>query len=115
MWSRLPFGDKLRAELGSPGRSRRLSSSPRSRVWRVDLAGRPAVVKQIVGGPDAEERYARELAALRLAARGEEPVVPALLGVDTGERVPGSRSGTGSGAPRPPGNASSTGSVSSAG
>ncbi|GGV85687.1 hypothetical protein GCM10015535_32740 [Streptomyces gelaticus] len=87
MWSRLPFGDGLRAELGSPRRSRRLSSSPRSRVWRVDLAGRPAVVKQIVDGPDAEERYARELAALRLAARGEEPVVPALLGVDPGERV----------------------------
>ncbi|MFH8518438.1 aminoglycoside phosphotransferase family protein [Streptomyces gelaticus] len=45
------------------------------------------MVKQVVDGPDAEERYARELAALRLAARGEEPVVPALLGVDPGERV----------------------------
>ncbi|MGW2090209.1 aminoglycoside phosphotransferase family protein [Streptomyces sp. NPDC001880] len=87
MWSRLPFGDGLRAELGSPGRPRRLSSSPRSRVWRVDLAGRPAVVKQIVDGPDAEERYAREVAALRLAARVEGPVVPALLGVDPGDRV----------------------------
>ncbi|MET9663316.1 aminoglycoside phosphotransferase family protein [Streptomyces sp. NPDC006510] len=87
MWSRLPFGDGLRAELGSPGRSRRLDSSPRSRVWRVELAGGPAVVKQIVDGPDAEQRYGRELAALRLAARADEPVVPALLGTDPGERV----------------------------
>ena len=87
MWSRLPFGDELRAELGSPGRSRRLGSSPRSRVWRVELAGAPAVVKQIVDGPDADERYAREVAALRLAARAETPVVPALLATDPGERV----------------------------
>ncbi|MFD0339708.1 phosphotransferase family protein [Streptomyces sp. NPDC127117] len=87
MWSRLPFGNELRAGLGAPGRSRRLSSSPRSRVWRVQLAGGPAVVKQIVDGPDAEERYARELTALRLAARAEAPLVPALLGTDPGERV----------------------------
>lgn len=87
MWSRLPFGDGLRAELGSPRRSRRLGSSPRSRVWRVELAGAPAVVKQFVDGPDAEERYAREVAALRLAARADAPVVPALLGTDPGERV----------------------------
>lgn len=45
------------------------------------------MVKQIVGGPDAEERYAREVLSLRLAARIEKPVVPALLGVDPGERV----------------------------
>ncbi|WP_406011888.1 aminoglycoside phosphotransferase family protein [Streptomyces sp. NBC_00984] len=87
MWSRPPFGDELRAELGSPRHSRRLSSSPRSRVWRVDLAGAPAVVKQIVDGPDAEERFAREVTALRLAARAEPPVVPALLGTDPGELV----------------------------
>ncbi|MBT2511726.1 aminoglycoside phosphotransferase family protein [Streptomyces sp. ISL-98] len=87
MWSRLPFGDELRAELGSPRRSRRLGSSPRSRVWRVELAGAPAVVKQIVDGPDAEERYAREVAALRLAARADAPVVPALLSTDPSERV----------------------------
>ncbi|MFF3784278.1 aminoglycoside phosphotransferase family protein [Streptomyces sp. NPDC001933] len=87
MWSRVPFGDGLRAELGAPGRSRRLESSPRSRVWRVKLAGGPVVVKQIVGGPDAEERYARELTALRLAARSDAPLVPALLGIDPGERV----------------------------
>ncbi|MGY3334648.1 tRNA A-37 threonylcarbamoyl transferase component Bud32 [Streptomyces filamentosus] len=87
MWSRLTFGDELRAELGSPRRSRRLSSSPRSRVWRVELPGTSAVVKQIVHGPGADERYAREVAALRLAARAETPVVPALLATDPGERV----------------------------
>lgn len=87
MGSRLPFGDELRAELGSPGRPRRLGSSPRSRVWRVELPETSAVVKQIVDGPDADERYAREVAALRLAARAETPVVPALLATDPGERV----------------------------
>ncbi|MET8183335.1 phosphotransferase [Streptomyces sp. NPDC005336] len=87
MWLRLPFGDELRAELGSPRRSRRLGSSPRSRVWRVELPEATAVVKQIVDGPDADERYAREVAALRLAARAETPVVPALLATDPGERV----------------------------
>lgn len=87
MWSRLTFGDGLRAELGSPRRSRRLSSSPRSRVWHVELPETTAVVKQIVDGPDADERYARELAALRLAARAETPVVPSLLATDPGERV----------------------------
>ncbi|MGW3060971.1 phosphotransferase, partial [Streptomyces goshikiensis] len=87
MWLRLPFGDELRAELGSPGRSRRLGSSPRSRVWRVELPAATAVVKQIVGGPDADERYSREVTALRLAARAGTPVVPALLATDPGERV----------------------------
>ncbi|MFE2168416.1 hypothetical protein ACFXB3_25665 [Streptomyces sp. NPDC059447] len=87
MWSRLTFGDGLRAELGSPRRARRLGSSPRSRVWRVELPQAPAVVKQIVDGPDADERYAREVAALRLAWRAETPVVPALLATDPVERV----------------------------
>ncbi|MFE2322987.1 aminoglycoside phosphotransferase family protein [Streptomyces sp. NPDC059385] len=87
MWSRLTFGDGLRAELGSPRRARRLGSSPRSRVWRVELPQAPAVVKQIVDGPDADERYAREVAALRLASRAETPVVPALLATDPVERV----------------------------
>ncbi|MFJ6837173.1 phosphotransferase [Streptomyces sp. NPDC091209] len=87
MWLRLPFGDELRARLGSPRRSRRLGSSPRSRVWRVELPEATAVVKQIVDGPDADERYAREVAALRLAARAEVPVVPVLLATDPGERV----------------------------
>jgi hypothetical protein len=56
-------------------------------VWRVELPQTSAVVKQIVDGPDADERYAREVAALRLAARAETPVVPALLATDPGERV----------------------------
>ncbi|MFF2846752.1 phosphotransferase [Streptomyces sp. NPDC058001] len=73
--------------MGSPRRCRRLGSSPRSRVWRVELAGGSAVVKQIVGGPGAEDQYAREVAALRLAGRADPPVVPALLGTDPGERV----------------------------
>ncbi|MFJ8041740.1 aminoglycoside phosphotransferase family protein [Kitasatospora sp. NPDC096147] len=90
MWSRVPFGDELRAELGVPREAKRLTSSPRSRVWRVELGGRPAVVKQAVEGADAEERYARELAGLRIAGRagvGGVPVVPAVLGVDPAARV----------------------------
>ncbi|MFD0356248.1 phosphotransferase family protein [Streptomyces sp. NPDC127110] len=87
MWQRLPFGSGLRTELGTPGRARRLGSSPRSRVWRVALPDATVVVKQVVDGPDADERYAREVTALRLAARGEAPVVPALLATDPGERV----------------------------
>lgn len=87
MWSRLPFGDELRAGLGSPGSSRRLSSSPRSRVWRVQLPEAQVVVKQLVAGPDADERYAREVTALGLAGRAATPVVPALLATDPGERV----------------------------
>lgn len=84
---RLPFSDELRAVLGAPRRARRLGSSPRSRVWSVRLAAGPAVVKQIVGGADAGERYAREVAALRLALRAEAPVVPALLATDPAARV----------------------------
>ncbi|EFL19273.1 aminoglycoside phosphotransferase family protein [Streptomyces sp. C] len=87
MGQRLPFGGGLRAELGTPGRARRLGSSPRSRVWRVALPDATVVVKQVVDGPDADERYAREVTALRLAGRGETPVVPALLAADPGERV----------------------------
>jgi tRNA A-37 threonylcarbamoyl transferase component Bud32 len=56
-------------------------------VWRVELPEATAVVKQIVDGPDADERYAREVAALRLAARAETPVVPTLLATDPGERI----------------------------
>ncbi|GAA2068729.1 hypothetical protein GCM10009801_17280 [Streptomyces albiaxialis] len=87
MRSELPFGEKLRAELGVPARGRRLDSSPRSRVWRAELSGTPVVVKQLVDGPEATERYDREVTALKLAARVEPPVVPALLGTDPDARV----------------------------
>ncbi|MEU9026628.1 aminoglycoside phosphotransferase family protein [Streptomyces sp. NPDC048383] len=81
------FGEELRAELGTPRRWRRLGSSPRSRVWRVELPGTTAVVKQLVDGPEADDRYAREVTALRLAARAASPVAPALLAADPAARV----------------------------
>ncbi|MGW7316025.1 phosphotransferase family protein [Streptomyces sp. NPDC054865] len=87
MWSQLVFGDGLRAELGAPRNPRRLGSSPRSRVWRVELPGVTAVVKQLVDGPEADDRYAREVNALRLAAGASAPVAPALLAVDPASRV----------------------------
>lgn len=77
-----PVGQALRAVLGSPATVRRLSSSPRSRVWLVEFDGAPAIVKQITGGPDAGDRYAREATALRLALRVRPLVVPALLAAD---------------------------------
>ncbi|RSO10154.1 aminoglycoside phosphotransferase [Streptomyces sp. WAC 06783] len=83
----LPFTDVLRDRLGAAHNAVRLSSSPRSRVWRVELRGAPAVVKQAVDGADADERYAREVAALRLASRVTPPVVPRLLGTDPAARV----------------------------
>jgi hypothetical protein len=79
-----PFGERLRAGLGPARHPRQLASSPRSNVWRADVGGAAVVVKQIVGGADAAERYAREVAALELAARVRPPVVPALLGADPG-------------------------------
>lgn len=87
MRARLPWGEGLRAELGVPRRVRGLASSPRSRVWRAELSGTPVVVKQLVEGPEAEDRYAREVTALRLASRVDPPVVPGVLGVDPGARV----------------------------
>ncbi len=83
----LPLGTGLRERLGEPGLARRLSSSPRSRVWLVEFEGSPAIVKQIVGGPDAAGRYAREVTALRLAGRVQPPVVPVLLATDSDARV----------------------------
>jgi hypothetical protein len=87
MRSGLPFGEELRAELGTPRRAQQLESSPRSRVWRAELSGTPVVVKQLVDGPEAAERYAREVAALRLASRVDPPLVPRLLGADPAERL----------------------------
>ncbi|MFE2869178.1 phosphotransferase [Embleya sp. NPDC059259] len=81
---RVPMGDTLRAALGPPKKAKLLDSSPRSRVWRVELGGERAIVKQITDGGDhrygAPERFAREVAGLRLAARG--PVGPRVLGAD---------------------------------
>ncbi|MFE9723610.1 aminoglycoside phosphotransferase family protein [Streptomyces sp. NPDC005794] len=86
--SQLPFAEVLRDRLGPPVRPAELGSSPRSRVWRIELAGRSAVLKQLVAGPEADERYEREVAALTIASRASgSPVVPALLGTDPVERV----------------------------
>ncbi|WP_460519504.1 aminoglycoside phosphotransferase family protein [Flindersiella endophytica] len=83
----MPFGDALRAELGKPKRVRKLHSSPRSRVWRIELDGTPAIVKQIVDGADPDAQYAREATALRPAARADPPVAPRLLAADESQRV----------------------------
>ena len=87
MWSRPPFSAELRARLGTPRRVRAVDSSPRSRVWRAELSGTPVVVKQLVAGPEADERFTRETAALRLAATVDPPVVPRLLGTDPAART----------------------------
>jgi hypothetical protein len=82
-----PLGEELGAALGSPDVVRRLSSSPRSRVWLAEFDGSPAIIKQITGGADAGERFAREVAALQLAGRVRPFVVPGVLGTDPGGRV----------------------------
>ncbi|GAB2602662.1 hypothetical protein GCM10027168_39670 [Streptomyces capparidis] len=93
MPTRVPFSGELRAAVGCPARAAVLESSPRSRVWRVDLrGGGRVIVKQIADGggtgPDADARFAREVTALRLAARATRPAVaPALLGTDAASRV----------------------------
>ena len=83
------YGEALRAELGQARRLRRIASSPRSRVWRAEVAATPVVIKQIVGGPDAAHRYAREVAALRLAAQADHdlPVAPGLIATDPNSRT----------------------------
>jgi hypothetical protein len=78
----VPVGTRLRDELGPPRTVRQLGSSPRSLVWLVEFAGSPAIVKQITGGPDAPDRFTREVTALRLAARARPAVVPGVLGAD---------------------------------
>ncbi|MEU8228151.1 phosphotransferase [Actinoplanes sp. NPDC048967] len=83
----LPLGPALRDRLGRPRRVRAIASSPRSRVWRAEFAGTPAVVKQIVGGADAARRFGRELTALRLAGATRPAVVPEVLAADPQRRV----------------------------
>ncbi|WP_030717222.1 phosphotransferase [Streptomyces griseus] len=93
MLNRLPFDEALRSTVGIPKRSTLLDSSPRSRVWRVQLADRSLViVKQITDSgdtaADADTRFAREIAGLRLAGRAVGPAVaPAVLATDPSSRV----------------------------
>ncbi|MCC5578141.1 aminoglycoside phosphotransferase family protein [Microtetraspora sp. AC03309] len=82
-----PFGEELRARLGPVTRVRRLTSSPRSRVWRAEIGGSTAVIKQVVGEADADLRFRREITALRLAARADPPLVPEILATDPGPRI----------------------------
>ncbi|MFF3725430.1 phosphotransferase family protein [Streptomyces erythrochromogenes] len=93
MPNRVPFNDVLLSSVGTPEQAELLDSSPRSRVWRVRLTDRRLViVKQITDtgdtGADADTRFARELAGLRLAGRAAGPAVaPALLATDPAARV----------------------------
>jgi hypothetical protein len=93
MPNRLPFDEALLSAVGVPRQTELLDSSPRSRVWRVRLAGRERViVKQITdggdAGADADARFAREVAGLRLAGRASGPAVaPAVLAVDPAARL----------------------------
>lgn len=80
MSTQVPISDELRSVVGSPTHATLLDSSPRSLVWRVELrGGGRVIVKQIAGGGgtghDGDARYAREVAALRLAARAARPTV----------------------------------------
>ncbi|MGW1777243.1 phosphotransferase family protein [Streptomyces sp. NPDC002104] len=94
MPKRVPLNDALRSIVGAPAETKLLDSSPRSRVWWVRPTGgrRPVIVKQITGAGDAavdaDTRFARELAGLRLAGRASGPAVaPAVLAADPTARV----------------------------
>ncbi|MEV6677295.1 phosphotransferase [Streptomyces erythrochromogenes] len=93
MPNRVPFHDVLLSTVGTPEQAELLDSSPRSRVWRVRLTGsRVVIVKQVTDAgdtsADADTRFAREVAGLRLAGRGRGPsVAPALLATDPSVRV----------------------------
>ncbi|MCW2878248.1 MAG: aminoglycoside phosphotransferase [Sphaerisporangium sp.] len=81
------FVQELQAELGPVKLVHQIDSSPRSHVWRAEISGTPAVIKQIVEGPDAHLRFGREVTALRLAARTDPPLAPTILGIDPDQRV----------------------------
>lgn len=81
------YGPQLRAGLGAPTWQRKLASSPRSLVWLAEINSTQVVVKQVVGGTDTAERFAREVTALRLAGRADPAVAPALLGADAEHQV----------------------------
>lgn len=94
MLNRVPFNEALLSTLGTPGESKLLDSSPRSRVWRVRLADqRLVIVKQVTDegdtGADASTRFAREVAGLRLAGRASSgpAVAPEVLATDPSSRV----------------------------
>lgn len=93
MTRQLPLNEKLLSTVGTPGSAELLDSSPRSHVWRVrTVDGRLVVVKQIADGgdrgADADTRFAREVAGLRLAGRATRPAVaPAVLATDPSARV----------------------------
>jgi len=87
MRSAFPLGEDLTARLGAPKRVRVLGSSPRSKVWRAEFGGTRAVIKHLVAGPGADDRFAREVTALEAASAVQPPVVPRLLGADRGERT----------------------------
>ncbi|MQA98027.1 MAG: phosphotransferase [Streptosporangiales bacterium] len=82
-----PVGVESLARLGPVRGAEPLESSPRSHVWRAEMGGVPVVIKQLAEDPDADDRYAREVAALELAATADPPVVPRLLGADPEARV----------------------------
>lgn len=67
-----------------PDGAQPLQSSPGSQVWRVTHGGEPAVRKRLIG-PAAEARFQRETTALRLAARADPPLAPAILAEDAAE------------------------------
>ncbi|MFJ9811177.1 phosphotransferase [Streptomyces sp. NPDC101158] len=93
MLNHVPFDAALLSAVGTPEHTRLLDSSPRSRVWRVRLAdGRLVVVKQVTAdgdvSADADTRFAREVAGLRLAGRASGPAVaPMVLATDPSSRV----------------------------
>ncbi|MFE5796526.1 aminoglycoside phosphotransferase family protein [Streptomyces sp. NPDC056503] len=93
MSHRVPFHEALLSAVGVPEQAELLDSSPRSRVWRVRLADRRlVVVKQITddgdASADADTRFARKVAGLRLAGRASGPAVaPAVFAVDAPSRV----------------------------
>ena len=81
------LGDELTARLGAPKQVRTLASSPRSEVWRATFGDTPAVIKHLVAGPGADDRFRREVAALQAASAVPLPVVPRLLGADPAQRT----------------------------
>ncbi|MEY9925581.1 hypothetical protein ABH926_000201 [Catenulispora sp. GP43] len=87
MRSAPPLGNDLEARLGTPKRLRMLASSPRSDVWRATFGDTPAVIKHLVAGDGADDRFAREVAALEAASAVRPAVVPRLLGADPAQRT----------------------------